>query len=195
MRARFEALRDVERALIRGRLVDAKVSARDIANARDEHELTEWAAQASVVRGAAARVAKASSADQALRELPAVAVACAECHIASGRWPALASAPPAPADATLVLRMARHQWATDRLWSGLVGGSEASWRAGLEVLATTPPPFAIVDADKVSLGRQLQAYATAALRSQPNDSLEQRAHAYGEMLVICAACHETPPRP
>lgn len=31
--------------------------------------------------------------------------------------------------------MARHLWATDRLWEGMVGGDDDAWRDGLDVLA------------------------------------------------------------
>ena len=191
MRAKLYDVRAVERALLRGQVVEAKILAREIATAPIEPALADWAAMLARVREQAQAVATAASADDALRRLPHLAAACAECHVASGSWPTLAAAPPAPTDHPIVLRMARHEWATDRMWDGLIGGREDAWHAGLEVLAASPPPFALADGDEVALAKELQVQATAALRDRPADSLESRVRIYGELLVTCAACHDT----
>ena len=192
MDAKFVELRAVEHALVRGQLMEAKVSASAIANAPVDRELDDWTRKSTHVRELARDVATAKSADDGLHRLPAVAAACAECHVATGAWPTLARAPHVPQDgAGTVIRMARHQWAVDRMWDGMIGGSEESWRAGLDVLAATPPPYSIADADKVALGAELQRLATTALQHRYIDSLDERAQLYGQLLVTCAACHET----
>lgn len=192
MEAKFAELRAIEHALVRGQLVEAKISASAIANAPADHELEDWSRKTAHVRELARDVATAKSADDALHRLPAVAVACAECHVATGGWPKLARAPHLPDDgAGTVPRMARHQWAVDRMWDGMIGGNEETWRAGLDVLAATPPPYAITDGDKAALGAALQRLATTALQHRSIDSLDDRAQLYGEMLVTCSGCHET----
>lgn len=191
MRAKLYDVRAIELALLRDHLVEAKILARAIATAPEEPALSEWAPMMARIREQAQAVATATSGDEALRHLPHLAAACAECHIASGNWPAFERAPAVPSDGPVVLRMARHQWATDRMWDGLIGGREDAWHAGLGVLAATPAPFAIVDGDEVALAKQLQSLATAALRDRPADSLDTRVRIYGELLVTCAACHET----
>ena len=192
MQTKLMELRSVEHALVRGQLVDAKVSASAIANAPIDAELDEWKRKTAHVRELAHEVATAKSADDALRGLPAVAVACAECHVATGGWPKLARAPHLPDDGPgTVARMARHQWAVDRMWDGMIGGDEETWRAALTVLAATPPPYAITEADKVALGAELQRVATTALQHRLVDTLDDRGRQYGELLVTCAACHES----
>ncbi|MEP6860348.1 MAG: hypothetical protein ABJE66_07000 [Deltaproteobacteria bacterium] len=191
MRAKLYDVRAIEHAVLRGQLLEAKILAKAIATAPEEPALAEWAPLMVRVREEAEAVATASSGDDALRRLPRLAAVCAECHVATGNWPTLARAPAAPADRPVVLRMARHQWATDRMWDGLIGGREDAWHAGLDALAATPAPFALVDGDEVALATQLQSLATAALRDRAADTLDTRVRIYGELLVTCAACHET----
>ena len=75
--------------------------------------------------------------------------------------------------------MARHAWAADRLWEGVIAGDTDRWRRGLAVLAERPfgaPPS------------KLQAIAEAQLASYATE-LAPRAAAYGTILLECATCH------
>ena len=85
--------------------------------------------------------------------------------------------------------MARHLWATDRLWEAMVGGNEPAWRDGLEVLAETPLPFTPAGTD--GLARRLQDLAQDQLSR--TTTLDERAAAYGELLRTCAGCHARMP--
>jgi hypothetical protein len=88
--------------------------------------------------------------------------------------------------------MARHVWATDRLWEAVVGAEDAPWRQGLEVLAAAPLPFVSADDGRRALGRTLQRLATSA---RTLDRLDDRGRAYGQLLETCAACHTAPRAP
>lgn len=188
MRASYGELRNAEHALVRGDFMTAKVSARAIARAPDDPGLLEWRHRVTYVRELANEVATAPDLDAALRALPAVAVACAECHVATGRWPKLAQTPAAPPDrGDTVARMARHQWAVDRMWEGMIAGDDHAWREGLTVLAATPPPQPTTD--RIAAGAVLQQAAVTALQHQYIDTLDDRAAEYGTMLVSCARCH------
>ena len=85
--------------------------------------------------------------------------------------------------------MARHVWAIDRLSEGMIGAVNDSWLAGLDVLAQTPAPFSVLDSDRAALARRLQDLADETRKHVGEDGLEARAHAYGELLVTCSACH------
>jgi hypothetical protein len=87
--------------------------------------------------------------------------------------------------------MARHQWAADRLWEGMVGAADESWQAGLDVLARAPLPSPSPSADQVVLATRLQRLAEHARATLPTEGLDQRAATYGEILVVCAGCHAT----
>jgi mono/diheme cytochrome c family protein len=191
MRGRFQEARTIERLLVHGKLDEARTHARALAIAPDVPDASPWSAKAIWVRKLAEDLATSSDVETALRVTAKISGACVECHVATGAALHF-TYPAAPADAnTVPARMARHQWAVDRLWEGMIGGGDEAWSAGLRVLAATPLPFSVVDADKVALAQQLQRFATTALATRTTDTLDDRTRAYGEMLVTCAACHTT----
>lgn len=186
MHENFDLLRAIEKLLIRGKLDEAQRLAAAIARAPDEPGISPWATQMVRVRERASALATAPSVDEALRAEARLAEACAGCHTDAGVAPEFRSQAPAPPDrATVEARMARHLWATDRLWEGVIGGADESWRTGLDVLAATPLPFPRADPKRAALGTQLQKLAQDARTSEPSD----RPRIYGEILVTCAACH------
>ncbi|HEY5922237.1 MAG TPA: hypothetical protein VIV11_11225, partial [Kofleriaceae bacterium] len=85
--------------------------------------------------------------------------------------------------------MARHRWAADRMWEGMVGNADEPWRDGIEVLAQTPLQFTAIDADRSRLAKRLQLLADQARQRRSIDTVAERAQVYGEILVTCAACH------
>jgi cytochrome c553 len=195
MHENFDLLRAIEKLLVRGNLEDARALARAIAEAPDEPGLEPFAKQAAVVRDRAASLVKASTIAEACRREAQLAAACAGCHVETGVVPEFRSTSRVPRDEpTIAARMARHLWATDRLWEGIVGGSDESWRKGLDVLAAAPvdvPPISTVQAP---LAKQLQQQADRARQRQKADTIDERASAYGEILTTCAGCHSSRPR-
>jgi cytochrome c553 len=138
------------------------------------------AARAPDVTSAAAAVAR-------------VAATCGSCH-ASMKRP-LAYEPmtgPPQADTPLATRMVRHRWAADRLWDGLVGPSNESWRAGAAVLRDAP---LFTDA----LTRDVEQYEAVTklawtvqeigARAGSAQDQSERAMLYGNLLATCASCH------
>jgi cytochrome c553 len=196
MHQSFDLVRAIERLLVRGKLDDARAFARAISEAPDEPGLTPWAKQAALVRERAAAVASATTLDEACRREARLAEACASCHVDAGVVPDFRSFRPPADQPTVDARMARHLWATGRLWEGIVGGAEDSWRDGLDVLAATPLPAVQAGAQagaRADLARRLQQLAAGARQRWRTDTPADRAAAYGEMLVTCAGCHTTRP--
>jgi cytochrome c553 len=193
MHENFDLLRTIEKLLVRGRLDEARSLARAIAEAPDEPGLGPWAKQAMVVRDRAAALANAKDSAEACRLEARLAEACASCHAEAGVIPELRSAKRVPPDQpTIEARMARHLWATDRLWEGIVGAADESWRDGLDVLAAAPLDAPQITGERSAFARQLQRQADQARRTQRNP-LAERARAYGEILVTCTGCHAVPP--
>ena len=194
MHENFGVLRVMERGLIHGKIDEAHDLADAIARAPDEPGTGAWVVQIKRVRERAAALAKTTSVNEALRDEAWLAAACGSCHVDSGAQPEFSARPAVPADrGTIESRMARHLWASDRLWEAMLGNADAPWRAGLDVLAATPLPASELGSDRVALGKQLQSQASDARAQRSTLDLSGRAAAYGEILVTCAACHAKKP--
>jgi cytochrome c553 len=195
MHASFDLIRAIERLLISGKLDDAKRFAATISEPADAPAHGRWASQVVLVRDRAAAVARATTVAQACQLEAKLAAACGGCHVETSVVARFRGYPPAPPDLpTIGARMARHRWAVDRLWEGIVGGADEPWRAGLEVLAAAPLEWGDGIAARAQLARQLQRDAAQARAHVPVDeSLDARASAYGAMLSTCAACHTSKP--
>lgn len=191
MQLHFDDLRAIERYLIAGQLKEARALAFMIAMPEKDRGLLPWAREAIALVDTAGKLAQAKSVDEALRLEVQVAVACAKCHDDTSETAVfpLPGRPPLSDHASSTVRMVRHQWATDRLWEGLVGNSEDHWRAGLAVITETPLPYSVAT-DAPALAASLQKRANQTLREAPL-TIEERGRVYGEMLVTCAACHST----
>ncbi len=193
MHENFDLLRGIEKLLLRGKLPDATRLARAIAEAPDEPGLGTWAVQATKVRDLAAALGRASNLDEACKREVRLAVACAGCHADTGVTTQPTTMPVLPPDSpTIEARMARHLWATDRLWEAIVMGGDDLWKQGLDVLAATPLPFSSGAYGRTGFAKRLQQLATGARKRSAQDDLSARGHVYGEMLTVCVGCHTAP---
>jgi hypothetical protein len=86
--------------------------------------------------------------------------------------------------------MANHEWATERMWEGLVADDDALWKTGASALATAR---VAITAESGTLGiaddaARVHAFAAKATKAS---NIDERASLYGEMLARCAHCHAT----
>ena len=187
MRQRIEDLRTIERMLVAGKLEEAKTLAFMLTRPAD---LVPEDPNTRALTLAAGALVNARTIDEALYAAARTASACARCHVATQNVPVFKMPSQAPPDRPAMdAQMARHQWAADRLWEGIVGASDAHWRAGLYVLATSPLPHTTTKAPDIAL--RMQQLARKAL-DEPAPTLDARAETYGDLLVTCAACHSAP---
>jgi len=189
MRRHFADLRMVEQFLLAGDLAAARSLAYLLVAPLEDPGMSPFRDQAKRVSEAAAAVTQAPGIDEALRREVRLAGGCAECHIAAHASPMFGATPRPPSDATRAARMARHAWAVDRLWEGLIGLRADLWTRGLTVLADFPAPFPPLS-EGPALADRLAALARRQLDPRNSKVLDDRVTAYGEMLVTCAACHE-----
>jgi hypothetical protein len=192
MRDHFDGLREIERAIVRGNLDAARERATSIVFDRADQEMPTWAPYLARLRAAASNLARAESITAAAHAETLMAAECAACHVATGAMLTFLVPPLPPDGGTLAERMARHQWAADRLWAGVIGLSDEAWRDGLEVLAAAPLPAAALTDDVERQGQikknarslqQLSRYALTVTGTAP------RARAYGQLLAVCGGCH------
>ncbi len=189
MRTHLDDLKAVQRHLIAGKLDDAQAAAFMLTKPANDPGLAQWQVQTDRVVSEAKGLTDAKTVTDGCKRLARVAEACAECHVKTQTTPVFPAAAPAPTD-----DVGRHEWAVDRLWEGMVAGTDAPWVSGLEVLAGSPMPATTLP-EGATLASRLQQQATAALdrHRDQSETLDSRTAAYGELLVTCSACHSSLP--
>jgi hypothetical protein len=117
-----------------------------------------------------------------------IGVACGGCHRAAGGPTVKVDAPPAKGS-TLQTRMARHAWATERLWEALYVPSDPSWKAGVEALVDDPFPKEILEKGGVHGRSAAERFKTILSTAGAKKKVEDRAKVYASLLETCSACH------
>lgn len=192
MRGHFYELHEIEAAILRGDLEAARQRASAIVvEAVDE---TDPVSTATVerIRAAARALGRAESLEEACRVESQLLGECARCHAAAKVKPTFAAPEAPPDDNSVVGRMARHRWAADRAWEGLVGDAPGTWAVGLGVMAVAPLPGNGMSEDPAQwerLTRYGKALQSAARRAAGARTTTARADAYGALLVVCSGCH------
>jgi mono/diheme cytochrome c family protein len=188
MHGNVTAIRDIFRALLFDDLASAKSRARDLAGMAIGSGSPEWDDAARLLRAQAARLADARDANQARSLATATATYCADCHMFRAEPDQFRPASPPAADGSLRGAMARHAWAADTMWLGVIAPSTDLWRQGLAELAAAPQLSARGErAREVAILRaRLRALASRSgdLRGQGD-----RAARLAEVMDVCAACH------
>lgn len=193
MQEHYDKAQLMKQSLIVGNLVAYRQAAAWLA----EHELPatapdNWKERGGVMQEAAKAGRDAVDVRSAAEALGRVGTACAACHKELGR-PGLPAGEPPGGGSGAALHMARHQWAADRLWDGLIVPSDPLWIKGAEVMADAPlvpgelEPGQSVAPSVAELATNVHAQAHAA-RGVPE---ARRGAAYAEFLVTCASCHES----
>lgn len=192
MHAHYNTLRDIHRALLFGDLRKARRLALDLDDMSAPGHLPGWDAYAARIRDAASNLNRTRSAPRARRLVAELAVRCGDCHEESADVSRFVAGPEPFDDGSAAGRMARHEWAAESVWLGLIGPAPDLWRDGLTALAEPPLlPDAFTD-DRArhrkvdTLSRRLVGMAA---RARALDGDEAQGRAFAEMLEVCAGCH------
>jgi cytochrome c553 len=153
----------------------------------------EWEPYAEAMHAWALRAVEASDIADAAQATAAMGAACGNCHTALKAEVGFAVEQAPPAGEGAVPHMARHAWASGRMWEGLIGPSGVVWDGGAEVLAEAPLAPAELSADLEVLAEVSEM--EAAIHAMGAEAVglaeaEDRASVYGEFLATCAACHD-----
>jgi hypothetical protein len=87
----------------------------------------------------------------------------------------------------VIAHMLRHEWAADRLWEGLIGPSDESWRVGAEALGEAALEPQDTPEEVGVLARQVHELGAQAAETF---GFTDRAALYGRLITSCARCHE-----
>lgn len=191
MRDHFAAVSDLQRALARGHLDQAKEDARWIVEHEEPDQLATWAMDVNAMKQAARDVLAAPDVPTAAAHVSHLGRSCSRCHEQTAAVVTFAWEEPPGETSSLASQMQRHQWAARRLWEGLVGPNDGVWKHGAQVLATTQLDTTAASggsprADVTELAARVRALATKATTL---DEQDDRAALYGELLSTCAGCH------
>lgn len=188
MRAHFAAVAELELALVRGQLEQARALARWLLE-HEEKPAEGWQPHLDELRAAAREVVAAADVPTAARPTGRLGRACSRCHEARAAVVSFGWSPPPDDEPALRAQMDRHQWAAARLWEGLVGPSDEMWSQGTTVLASTRLDAQVAPerADVSTLVARLREQATRAGQTSSGDA---RGKLFGELLSTCTSCHQ-----
>ena len=193
MHGHFMSLRLVHRALLFGDLKEARRQARVLAEMAAPGGLPGWEESVARIRETAGRLTRTRSATRARRLAAELAVRCGDCHEETADVSRFVADSEPFDDGSAAGRMARHEWAAESVWLGLVGPSPDLWRDGLAALASPPLlPDAFTDdrARHQKVDALSRRMADLAARERLLDDEDARAAAFADLLDVCAGCHK-----
>jgi mono/diheme cytochrome c family protein len=193
MFAHFDRAGEVRDALVKGDLTRAKEAADWIVTHQDlggspasppeiQSAMERFAAQVSVapdLQGAATAAARMGQ-------------ACGECHRANDVEPRFLVGTAPPGGSGPEAEMARHIWASERMWEGLVGPGDHAWRSGAEALRSgwlDPQQVVSNPEDRPRIRELVKQVYDLGSRAQSTTDPAARAELYGAFLTTCNECH------
>lgn len=195
MQDHFSKAEEIKAALIAGNLEQAREPAKWMAEHQHEVDHPDaWKPYIDRMREAAQGIGGAEDLASASASFVSMGEVCAACHTEIGGPKPSPTTPPAAAEGSgTKAHMAKHQWAMDQLWLGLVAPSKDVWIAGAEALADAP-----LTPEQLAEGQTLAPEITALtdrvhdLGNQARDIPEGSGipgRIYGELLTTCETCH------
>jgi hypothetical protein len=177
--------------LIAGRLDAARKHLKAVATAPTPADLPEGAEPSLEALRTAARSGQGADRPETLA--PAIAkvgAACGGCHSAFAGGPGLSTPPRLPTEG----HMARHSWAAERMWEGLIAPSVARYEMGAAALlmesGSDEGLYAGLDPSEMRAASVLHklVHADAELAAT-TDEQGRRVELYGALIGACAECH------
>jgi len=182
---------EMKAAVIRGDLAAFKQAAQALAEHPIEGTLAaDWKTHLERMRDAAVVGRDATEIQTAADALAATGRTCAGCHAQLGKPKLELGAPPAEGSGAS-FHMARHQWAADRMWEGLMAPSDDAWVKGCEVMADAPLHQEAMTGPKSVSARvtELAAQAHTLANRARTAPVQDRGTHYSAFLATCTACH------
>jgi cytochrome c553 len=191
MHERFTTLSSARDAVVRGDLERAKSEAAWLTDLGSvTHVPKPWRPYLANLNEASQLLSGATDLQGASRGVANAALACAECHAASGGGPSLANQDQVPPQAWVAgQNMPLHKWAVDWMWVGLLTNSDEAWLRGAKELDDMPlvPKFEAAPPGGLRELEQL-VYVLAGKATTTTDPTE-RAELMGNLIATCSQCH------
>jgi len=189
MQAHFNDALLIRQAVIAGAPEDAVDPAYALTHIQDLDRLPDgWRVFVERMQGVAGRIQDSTTSSLAAAATADLGVSCGMCHQRHG-GPQASDEPAPPPSSSIERRMARHVWATERLWEGLIVPSNDAWAAGAQALGAEPFPSEVLNDGGVYARSAAGDFAQLAANAPAKKTPEQRAALYAELLVTCGTCH------
>ncbi|PRQ03990.1 hypothetical protein ENSA5_11730 [Enhygromyxa salina] len=194
MQDHFSKAAEIKAALIAGDLEQAREPAGWMAEHQADVEHPDaWKPHVTNMREAARVIGGAEDLTTATQAFVTLAQVCAACHTAIGGPKVDVGEPPAAGASGSAAHMARHQWALDAMYQGLIGPSKAAWVIGAEALAEAPlAPTELAPGQSIPVQITELAARVHALGNEARDVPDVAmipGRIYGELLTTCETCH------
>ena len=193
MYAHFDRAGEVHDALVRGDLDRAKVAAAWIANHHEPRGLDQMPPEhLAAMERYATEVSQSYHLEEAATAAAHLGRTCGDCHKEEGIDPRFLVGTAPPGGEGPRAEMARHVWAAERMWEGLVGPGDYAWRSGAHALTegwlniqelTTDPQ------DRERVHELIRQVYSLGGRAEATSDSHERADLYGEFLNTCTECH------
>lgn len=189
MRSHFKEVNALRKAVIDGAMSATIGPAETLGNTQALGTIPpKWQPSLDALSAAAKRFGQSPDLPAASAAIADIGVACGSCHKTGGGPKIQVDAPPA-LDKTVANQMKRHAWATERMWDGLYGPSDAAWKAGADALSADPFPKEVLAKGGVHARSAAARFTGLAPTMSSKKSAEERAKLYAELLETCSACH------
>ena len=193
MHGHYERARSVHDTLVRADMDTARADMAWIATHEEGNALpAELRPRLVEMQTEAASFAQATTLTQAGTAVGRMLARCGACHAESHGGPTVAETP-IPEGDTPEARMRRHQWASDRMFDGLLTASPDTFRRGNDALTSAPltqdelPATAAQPPEQVvTLTTHVRELGAEAAAAEDDDT---RASIYGRYVATCGACH------
>ncbi|MBI3205786.1 MAG: hypothetical protein HYZ29_29895 [Myxococcales bacterium] len=189
MRAHFKEVNALRKAVIDGAMSATIGPAETLGNTTALGTIPpKWQPSLDALSAAAKRFGQSPDLPAAAAAIADIGVACGSCHKTGGGPKVQVESPPA-ADKTVAGQMKRHAWATERMWDGLYGPSDAAWKAGADALSADPFPKEVLAKGGVHARSAASRFTGLVPTMTGKKTPEERAKLYAELLETCSACH------
>ncbi len=189
MEGHYAQVGQVQEAIVKGDLDAARAPARWLAEHPQHPDLPQGVkSPMEDMRVQARSVVRAVDLTDAARATAEMAAACGRCHRSAGAGPDPETWTMAPPGAGAPRQMARHLWAVDRMWEGLVAPSDRLWQQGATALIDDPlfqGEDQAAGPDVARLAREVHDLGVTANGREADG----RAAVYGRLLTTCTTCH------
>lgn len=189
----FERAGEVHAALVRGDMNTARRAAQWLATHEELSQLPPGSGDLlAEMRMYAQRVSASSDLASSAQAASQMGRVCGDCHTTHRVDPQFFLSTAAPEGHGPRAEMARHVWASERMWEGMVGPLDHAWVEGARELREgwLDPQEVVSDpGDRERVRELVRTVYEIGTRAEKVSDSGERAEIYGDFLTTCIDCH------